>query len=278
MWLRSGQRAATLNHCNQSTISRRLTRATQVFGVQLVREGAEWQAVGGDLLLGLEREVHQLARFLGELPLRLEIGPTLAPLMASPLPPGWICGALDHLGVNRPLDLLRSRIIDAWITDAGRDLQALGDGCDDLVVLPLLRYPVHLAVAPHHPLAGVGSVTMADLRRFPLPGFSSRCYPWVGPVLEQLGLGSSQRQIPVYDPADWQGLSADGVTLAYFSPFCRSRPAPLVPLDHPPLFTNLGALVCRADLTSQAALHELHALLCCRMQRLLPQLPGVQRL
>jgi DNA-binding transcriptional LysR family regulator len=278
MWLRSGHRAAAANHCNQSTISRRLSRATQIFGVELVREGAEWQAVGAQMLLTLEREVHQLARFLGELPLRLEIGPTLAPLMASPPPPGWTCGALDHLGVNRPLELLRSRIIDAWLTDAGRDLQVLCDGDDDLVILPLLRYPVHVAAAPHHPLASAGAVSQDDVRRFPLPGFSSRCYPWVGSVLPSLGLGQGQRRMPIYDPADWEGLSADGATLAFHTPFCPPSPWPLAPLDHPALFTNVGALVCRADLTAQGALHELHNLLCARLQRFMPQLPGVRRL
>lgn len=278
MWLRSGQKAAMASHCNQSTISRRISRATQAFGIELVREAAEWQELGDHLLLGLEREVHQLARFLGELPLRLEIGPTFAPLMAAPPPPGWICGTLDHLGVNRPLELLRGRIIDAWLTDAGRDVAQACDGATDLLILPLFTYPVRVAAATGHPLVGTDCLSSDDVRRFPLPGFSSRCYPWVGRVLPELGLGQVPKRIPVFDPADWQGLTADGITLSYSTPFCRIRKLPVMELTLPPLFTNIGALVVRADLTGHGALHELHAMLCARLMRLLPQLAGVKRL
>ncbi len=37
------------------------------------------------------------------------------PLPGGDLPGGWIGGCSDHLGVERSLQLLRERVIDAWI-------------------------------------------------------------------------------------------------------------------------------------------------------------------
>jgi len=276
IWLRSGQRAAAAIHCNQSTVSRRITRATALFGLTLEREAGEWQEVGPQLLLALEREVHQLARFLGEQPLRLEVAPYLAHLLAAPPPPGWVCGPMDHVGILRPLDLLRSRVIDAWLCDVGQDLHQLGEAAADLEVIPLFHFPVLLAALPSHPLVGCGRLGVEDLRRFPLPALSPHAFPWAAPSLRAQGLGEEGRWPSHYTPADWEGLCADGASLSYATPFSRSLHPQLELLEAPPLLVNTGALVCRAELAGQGAIQALHAMVCARLRRLLPLLSQVE--
>lgn len=115
IWWRTGQRAALALNCNQSTISRRVRSCLQVFGLQLERCGGEWELLGDSQLLALERQVHQLLRLIRGGPLRLEASDRAGPLLARPAPPGWITGCFDHVGMARPLQLLRERVIDVWL-------------------------------------------------------------------------------------------------------------------------------------------------------------------
>jgi hypothetical protein len=71
LWRRTGQLAAAALGCHQATISRRLARCRQVFGVAMWRQQGEWECDGSPLL-ALERHLHQLGRFLGHAPLRIE--------------------------------------------------------------------------------------------------------------------------------------------------------------------------------------------------------------
>jgi DNA-binding transcriptional LysR family regulator len=166
LWRRTGKRAARALGCNQSTISRRLGRCLEVFQLKMRRLHNEWN-VPFSLLLQLERERHQHCRLLGRLPLRLEACPLTGPLLAHPLPEGWIGGCYDHMGVERPMQLLRERVIDAWICDAVDDLPP-PSGRPDLALRPLWRNPGALHTAPGHPLAGdERAFTSTDLRSFP---------------------------------------------------------------------------------------------------------------
>jgi len=165
LWRRTGKQAAKALDCNQSTISRRLGRCLQVFQLKMRRISNEWD-VPHSLLLQMERELHQHCRLLGHLPLRLEACPLTAPLLAQPLPEGWIGGCYDHIGVERPMQLLRERVIDAWICDAVDDLPPPSMR-PDLALHPLWRNPVALHAAPGHPLAGKQALSSTDLRSFP---------------------------------------------------------------------------------------------------------------
>jgi hypothetical protein len=150
LWRRTGKQAARALGCNQSTVSRRLGRCLQVFQLKMRRISNEWD-LPFSLLLQMERELHQQCRLLGHLPLRLEACPLTAPLLAQPLPEGWIGGCYDHIGVDRPMQLLRERVIDAWICDAIDDLPP-----------PSMRPDLAL-----HPLAGERALTSTHLRSFP---------------------------------------------------------------------------------------------------------------
>jgi len=161
LWRRTGKQAAQALGCNQSTISRRLARCLEIFGLTMRRSRNEWEAPYSPLLQ-MERELHQHCRLLGRHPLRLEACPLAAPLLSQALPEGWIGGCYDHIGVERPMGLLRERVIDAWLCTARHEL-SLPSRPSDLVLHPLWGHPMTLHAAPGLPLAGERDLTSGDL-------------------------------------------------------------------------------------------------------------------
>ena len=266
LWHGSGPKAAALLQCNQSTISRRVQRCTEVFGLRLKRRQGEWVLSDQSLLLQMEREIHQLARLLGQSPLRLEGFPSGSAPLVKPPPPGWSVGPLDAVGTLSPLAMLRDRVIDAWLTDAAEDLPSSLDF--PARVWPLARQPVTFLAHPNHPLAGETNLTLADLLRFPAPIIPADGFPRSHAICADIGLGTLEIAKRRYDPESWEGQTADQATLAFTTPLnARAFPA-LVPLDSGPLFTNRLALVCRSDVGEHAKLQDLHCLLIARLQHL----------
>lgn len=276
LWNGSGPKAASLLRCNQSTISRRVQRCTEVFGLRLKRRQGEWVLSHQSLLLQMEREIHQLTRLLGQSPLRLEGFPSGSALLVKPPPPGWFIGPLDAVGTLSPLALLRDRVIDAWLTDAAEDLPPSLDF--PARVWPLARQPVTLLAHPNHPLASETNLTLADLLRFPAPIIPAEGFPRSHAICADIGLGTLEIAKRRYDTESWEGQTADQVTLAFTTPLnARAFPA-LVPLDSGPLFTNRLALVCRSDVGEHAKLQDLHCLLMARLQHLQSRHPQLSRL
>ncbi|MFM7314024.1 MAG: hypothetical protein ACKO0M_12805 [Cyanobium sp.] len=118
LWLRSGEQAAQRLGITQPNVSRRLRQALACFELRLVNPEREWQLIGSaaDLeILLLERHVHQSARWHGLAPLRIEGTYWSGPLLLTPEPEGWLGGRHDIVGVERPLQWLRDRVIDAWL-------------------------------------------------------------------------------------------------------------------------------------------------------------------
>ena len=72
IWLRSGSAAAGRLGLTQPTVSRNVSRVSEIFGIELVKPNGEWDLVGDTTLLNLERSVHQRYRWFHELPLRIE--------------------------------------------------------------------------------------------------------------------------------------------------------------------------------------------------------------
>jgi hypothetical protein len=276
IWLRTGKLAARACRCNQSTISRRVDRTLVGFGLRLGRRGGEWVVKGNGLLLAMERELHQLARFRGHQPLRLEVGPLMAPLVADPAPPGWLLGRNDTIGMSRPLRLLRERVIDAWLIDDTLDLPPPED--PEISRFDLFQYPLWLLCAPGHPLDGVGRVSFDDLRRFPIPQLPPELFPHTSRHLAHLGLAGPLQRTACYDPADWEGRTADGVTLSYANPFNLAVHPGLRRIDGDPILANGVSLVVRRDRMAQAAILALKTVLEERLLALQPRLPDLARL
>jgi hypothetical protein len=275
IWHGNGPKAAEQTECNQSTISRRVRRCADVFALSLRRDQGEW-VTNSCLLLQMEREIHQLARLLGQHPLRLEGFPSGSDPLLKPPPPGWVIGPRNVIGTSAPLTLLRERVIDAWLTDSADDLPDPPDF--PCVVWPLGRQPVTVLAHPNHPLVGHPNVRLQDLHRFPMPILSAEGYPRSHAICGALGLGSLEMAMRRYDPQSWEGQTADAVTLMFCTPLTAWSFPDLVPLDSLSLFSNRLALVCRADVGEHARLQDLHCLLLARLQHLHSRHPQLERL
>jgi hypothetical protein len=257
IWLGRGNDAAARLGCNQSTVSRRSNHCLQVFDLHLHKDAEGWPRIRQHDLLQLEREVHQRHRLRQGTHLRLDASLLAAPLLHGNVPRGWIAGSLDGLGWQRPLRLLEERILDAWITAMGQELEP---GIGSMVLcVPLLLTPMQLACAPGHPLLGQGSLQLQDVaglpRLAPRPGSYPRTERLLGPWREQhrpLTLEPHpRRRAAVAD-----GLSLDQV-LHYGTRFSLAHQGLLTPL---PL--DLGVqteltLVMRRDVSDQAAMVQL---------------------
>jgi hypothetical protein len=274
IWKRTGLQASLSLCCSQSTVSRWIARAVDAFRLELQRRRGEWQVRGCLRLLAMERQLHQLCRLEGRGALRLEMTPLLAPLVASPPPPGWLLGTLDHIGVGRPLQLLRERVVDAWLIDNSLDMPAVDDF--EITRFDLFRYPLLMAADLRHPLAAVRGLCIHDLLRFPVPQLSPEGFPRTSRHFQRLGLGGLEMDACRYDPADWEGRSRDGATLAIATPSSFALHDHLRPLDLEPVFWNGVSLVCHRDLREHASIALLRECLVGRLRAQAGKLPNLE--
>lgn len=248
-WLGCGEEVAKKWAISQPTVSRYCARALGIFGLLLERRHGEWDLIGDQTVLRLEREVHQTARGLGFRALRLEATYWSAPLLCSDLPPGWMLGRSDIVGIQRNIQLLQDRIIDAWIAGMP-DLPTAEQ--PDLAVIPLSKMPVYFTCAPDHPLLNRPNITYADIAEFPSLGLPSGSYPLVEQALKGLGLWNDGVRMKRYKRETWEGKSEAELTISYGTPLSlaisggRLRRLPLkLPFDsgdalvvHNDLLTN----------------------------------------
>ena len=261
VWLRTGARAAEALGCNQSTISRHTKRCQQVFSIKLRRDSAEWVVAGDAELLDAERRLHQRYRWEMNLPLRFEAQHWMRAFYAAWQPPDWTKGNLNYLEYQRPVHLLRKRIIDAWLCGA--------PDCPDqpdLACVPLYEMPMLLVARRDHPLLRrQAPLTLADAAAYPLLPLPQGAFPVFEAQLKQLGLGGAPAEIPP-DPS---GLAAAapafadlclGIASALTLPLYGEEMVPL-PLEVPIRFGDV--LVIRAEFMehrrSQALLESLQA-------------------
>jgi len=256
LWLRAGALAAERLHCSQSTVSRNNTQSLELFGLGIVREGGEWQLIGDQRLLLLERRVHQVARLrqMSGMPLRIEANLWAAPSFLEPLPEGWEGGVWDHVGMARPLQLVRERVIDAWIGSYQPDLP---DDDADLCVIDLCATPVHLVAALDHPLVGRDAITTADLAAFPSLALPSGLFPKTEAVLRRHGLWQSRVRMKRYRPELWEGRTQDQVTLTYATCLGLALWRGLTPLNYDLGLVSGEALVVRRDVLNEPSIQTL---------------------
>lgn len=270
LWLGTGELAAAWLGCHQATVSRRLARCRETFGLDLRRLQGDWQCAP-NALLDLERRVHQLSRFLGQRPLRIDGFPVGSDPLLQPPPAGWAVGRCDLIGVARPLRLLRERVIDAWLSDAPQDIRC--QDLDGLALRPLWQAPVQLVASAAHPLAGERGLGPADLLRFPSLDLPAEGYPRSSQLLHSLGFGNQPMALRRLDLVSWQDLTADQVLLSCSTPLHRPATPKLRLLDAAPLFWSGGVLVVLQDQADQPALLRLEDALRRRLKDLAPSLP-----
>jgi DNA-binding transcriptional LysR family regulator len=274
IWQRTGERAANLLFCHQSTISRRVRHCLQTLQLDLVRLQGEWELQGNGLLVELEREVHQLHRLLGGGPLRIEATYWAAEAFLQPLPAGWMPGVFDHVGMERPLQLLRDRVIDAWIGSYQPDLPDAND--PEWVVFDLCRMPVRVMADRAHPLAQERGLAMVDLHRFPSLALPEGLFPRTEAHLRQQGLWNTPVAFTRYAPEFWEGRTADQLTLGFGNCLNHQLSPELVAIDWDLELVSGEALVVRRDVAHHGPILNCLQALQQRARRLQEQHPELE--
>lgn len=134
LWLQSGQTVAKTIAQHQTTVSRHQRKCAQVFAIHVDKSHGEWRISGNTELLQLEREVHQAARLRARSGLRLDVPRDHAPELRSAIAPAWLIGASRIQCTQHFSQLLRRRILDAWLVDRQHDPPS----DDAIALMPLL--------------------------------------------------------------------------------------------------------------------------------------------
>ena len=221
------------------------------FGIKLFRDPlGEWAIRGDTTLLNLERRVHQLYRLSNTSEtLRLEATFWAGPTLAQPAPEGWENGAWDHFGLNRPLSLLKDRVIDAWIGSYQPDLPEIDD--PDFCVLDLCQTPVKLVANQNHPLAGKSNLSQQDLEAFQSLALPEGWFPKTEAILRSHGLWSTEARMKRYQEERWEGCTKDEATLCYATCLGLEVMKDLTPLDYDLNLISGESLVIRRDLVAK---------------------------
>ncbi len=265
-WLRTGEEVEKRFGVSASTVSRQSHRCLECFGVQLERRQGEWHVVGDTTLLQMQRRVHQTARWLGRRPLRLEATYWSGPLLATPTPERWILGLSSIVGVPRNFQLVRERIVDAFLTGLP-DLPEPDD--PDLTALVLSAMPVFFVAAADHPLAAQTRVTLEEIARFPSLALPPGSYPRVEMALRRIGLWNDPVRMTRYQRDVWEGRAEAELTIGYGTPLSLAVSGEglvRLPLELP--FRSGEALVVRREFVEQADLAALRRLLLERLNQL----------
>jgi DNA-binding transcriptional LysR family regulator len=273
-WLRTGEEVEKRFGVSGSTISRQSQRCLRRFGLRLERREGEWHVVGDATLLQMERRVHQTARWLGHRPLRLEATYWSGPLLATPTPPGWILGLSSIVGIPRNFQLVRDRIVDAFLTGLP-DLPEPDD--PDLTALVLSSMPVFFVAAPDHPLRGQSRLSLAEIARFPSLALPPNSYPRVEAGLRRIGLWNDPVRMNRYRRDLWEGRAEADLTIGYGTPLSLEvSGGSLVRLPLALPFRSGEALVVRRESLDHPKLLALRQLLLGRLRQLAERHPEIE--
>lgn len=280
VWLRSGEEAARRLDISQPTASRRVRQVLRCFQLKLRNLERECEVVGPHThltMLQMERQVHQAARWRGMAPLRIEGTYWSGPLLLSPEPRGWIGGRHDTVGVQRPLQWLRDGVIDAWLA-GGPDWPEPDD--PEVAVVQLCSMPVHVVVAPGHPLLTLlrerGALGWDDVASFPSLALPPGAYPKVEASLRSLGLWSSPTRMRRYRRELWEGRGEQELLVAYATVLSEQIAGALVRLPLTLPVQSGEALLVRRPWADHPRLQALAALLRQRLEPWARQHPELE--
>lgn len=214
-WLRTGDEVSKRFAISQPTVTRYCRKALSIFDLKLERHDGEWQLVGDTTVLRLERRVHQLARWRGLRPLRLEATYWSAATFCSALPDDWILGPSNIVGVRRNFELLQERIVDVWIAGLP-DLPTAAQ--PDLTATVLSRMPVFLTCAANHPILERRNLDFSAVADYPTLALPPGSYPQVETALKRIGLWNDAVRMTRYRREKWEGRTEEELVIGYGTP------------------------------------------------------------
>lgn len=274
LWLRTGDKVASVLSISQPNVSRTINKASQFFDISLSKTDGEWEVKGDQTLLNLERRVHQECRWRMERPLRIEAQYYSGHLFFDPPPGGWIPGNLDYLEIHTPLRHLRNGVIDAWI---GCHPDVPEDDDPDLICFHLTRLPVHLVVGANHPLLELGDqITLEMVKEYPTLAMPDGAYPKVQKVVQDLGLWMLVQDFDRFSQWERKSLNPSDLVVGYATAFTISffpNPQFILPISIPLVVGD--TLVVRRDYENHPRLLNLLEHLRSRVTQLVEKYPEV---
>ena len=273
IWLQSGKEVGVHLHQHQTTISRNLKKCAQAFGLSLKKQNGAWAIDGDTQLLNLEREVHQLARFLEKAPLRLEANGWMDGVLSDPAPEGWLTSTYKPLGVRHCLHLLRACIVDAWLCP----LPDAPIQSDLLYIHNLCTVPIRLMVSSDHPLLNSRLITVEETRTYPWRSIDRGAYPETERKLRTIGLWPPARQRKRMEEKCWGGREKSELSVYVGSVLTNdgcSHELVALPLELG-ASTGVTLVVKRANI-HQEAIHSLKNTLRKRLRQQQSNHPEIQ--
>ncbi|MCX5946698.1 MAG: LysR substrate-binding domain-containing protein [Cyanobacteria bacterium] len=191
--------------------------ALRILSLETHKFQGEWALIGDTSFIDLELKVHQLWRWNEQQPLRLEAQRWSGPLLCVPPPAGWIKGNFDCLDYQRPIELLRKGIIDAWVASYP-DIP--DDDDPEIASIRLNRMPMLLLVSPNHPLLELGeAITMVDIARYPSMALPDGAFPKFQEIATQCGIWNIPNKQTSFKYQDWYGrMDSNDLAIAYGTP------------------------------------------------------------
>lgn len=275
-WLRTCEEVSKRFGLSQATVSRQSRRCLDLFGLDLQRIEGEWNTIGDSTILALERCVHQVARWQGRRPLRLEATYWSGPLLCTPVPDDWILGLANIVGVPRNFQLVRERIVDVCLTGLP---DCPPDSDPELTSIALSKMPVFFVVRPGHPLINRTQLSFADIAQYPTLGLPPGSYPRVEACLKELGFWNDHVRMFRYKRENWEAKTEAELTIGYatsLSMEVSGGELVRLPLELP--FTSGEVLVCRRDFIDHPRLLSLLNLLHARLAGLAERYGDIQLL
>ena len=266
IWLRSGEECAKRLFVAQSTISRRNSETLKTLNLKTRKDNyGELITEGDTKFLQMERNIHQLYRLSNNKEkLRLEATFWAGPTLAKPAPEGWINGVWNHVGMTRPLHLIREGIIDAWISSYQPDLPEPDN--PDFAVIDLCKTPVKLVANKHHPLAKKINICKQDLESFPALSLPKGWFPRTEEKLRSHGLWSSETRMKRYKRELWEDKTEDQITLSYATCLGLEVMENLSILDYDLNLTSGESLIVKKNLIDN---EKVQSLLLCLKKRVI---------
>ena len=213
----------------------------------------------------MERNIHQIYRLSNnEEKLRLEATFWSGPTLATPVPEGWINGVWDHVGMTRPLHLIREGIIDAWISSYQPDLPEPDN--PDFAIIDLCKTPVKLVANEYHPLAKKKDICKQDLESFPALSLPTGWFPRTEAKLRSHGLWSTEARMKRYKKERWEGKTEDQLTLSYATCLGLEAMKNLSVLNYDLNLTSGESLIVKKSLINS---EKIYSLASCLKERIL---------
>jgi hypothetical protein len=275
IWLRTGDRAAGLLSCTQSTVSRASRRCLEVFRLEMEKLDGEWELRGDQTLLNLQRRVHQTLRWREGSGLRVEAQHWCSHWLRAASSTPWCGGNGNYFEYQRPLTLLDHGVIDAWIC-SGPDYPRHSD----LQAIWFVTMPIHLVVKPGHPLLERGSdLCFEDLADYPVLPLPDGAFPRFQQVLQDLGLWACAERDARLRQAPWFGqVPLEDLIISFETPLRRAAGVTEVGCPLPlRLPVQVGEVVMvKPEFRQSPHLLTLLQALCERAERLAVGQPEVQ--